>query len=308
MRLNLPWRRPQPEPGPIVLGSRRLYILPTRLGLVFGALLLGLLLASMNYGINLGYLFTFLLASIGVVGLLHTQRGLLGLRLTPLAAPPVFAGESARLALRIDNPGQRWRGGLRLATDTTQAEPLDLPPGGGGEAILTLPQPVRGWHRPGRLSLASTWPLGLFRCWTVFELDWGVLVYPKPAADALPWPDTPGAGLGVSTQRAGEDEFTGLRAYRPGDSPRRIAWKSVARDQAPLTKQFSGSGGRELWLDWSACPEHEPEARLSRLARWILDAEQAGLTWGLVLPGLRLPPGHGDRQRDRALEALARHG
>ena len=38
---NFPWRQPETEPGPITLTSRRLYILPTRLGLVFGLLLFG---------------------------------------------------------------------------------------------------------------------------------------------------------------------------------------------------------------------------------------------------------------------------
>jgi len=305
---NFPWRQPDVESGPIVLNSRRLYILPTRIGLVFGLLLLGLLMVSANYGISLGYLFTFLLAGVGMAGLFHSQRNLLGLTLRPLGAAPVFAGETARFRLLLENPNPRLRGGFVLIHGEALSQPVDLAPTESGELHLDLAQPRRGWHRPGRLSLASTWPLGLFRCWTVFALDWGVLVYPKPAPTALPLPATSGEGRQTSWRRAGDDEFSMLREYRPGDSPRRIAWKSVARGQPPLTKQFAGSGGGELWLNWDDCPESDVESRLSRLTRWALDAEQAGHLWGLVLPGFRLPPGGGGRHLEQALEALARHG
>lgn len=306
-RWNFPWRRPETEPGPLRLGSRRLYILPTRIGLVFLALLLGLLVVSLNYGISLGYLFTFLLVGIGIAGLFHTQRNMLGLTLHPLAVAPVFAGESARFRLRLDNPDPRMRAGFVLTHAATASEPVDLVPGGQGELVLERLQPARGWHRAGPMTLASMWPLGLFRCWTVFALDWGVLVYPKPAGNALPFPDATTGGRETTPAASGDDEFATLREYRAGDSPRRIAWKSMARGQPPLTKQFAGRQGGELWLDWQSCPEREPEARLGRLVRWALDAERAGLTWGLALPGFRLPPGRGERHLGRALEALARH-
>jgi uncharacterized protein (DUF58 family) len=307
-RFNFPWRQPDTEPGPIRLSSRRLYILPTRVGLVFGLLLFGLLLLSVNYGISLGYLFTFLLAGVATAGLFHTQRNLQGVRVQARAVAPVFAGESARFCLVLDNPDPRLRGGFVAVHADTVSRPVDLGPGASAELHLNLAQPRRGWHRPGRMTLASTWPLGLFRCWTVFAFEWGALVYPRPAATPLPFPATSGQGRASSSRQAGDDEFASLRDYRPGDSPRRIAWKSVARGQPPLTKQFAGSGGGELWLDWDDCPETDIEARLSRLTRWALDAEHAGRRWGLALPGRKLPPGQGEQHLRQALEALARHG
>lgn len=305
--IRFPWRQPETETGPITLTTRRLYILPTRIGLAFALLMLGLLLASVNYGISLGYLFTFLLGGVGVAGLFHSQRNLLGITLRPLAASPVFAGETAQFRLQLENPDRRLRGAFVLVHPEALSEPIDLAPGESAELHLNLVQPVRGLQRPGRLTLASTWPLGLFRCWTVFALDWGVLVYPRPAANTLPLPAASGAGRQSAWRQPGDDEFAMLREYRPGDSPRRIAWKSIARGLPPLTKQFAGAGGDELWLDWADCPEADPEARLSRLTRWALDAEQAGHVWGLALPGRRHPLGRGGRHLEQALTALARH-
>jgi uncharacterized protein (DUF58 family) len=306
-RFNVPWRQPDIESGPITLKSRRLYILPTRLGLVFGALLIGLLMVSVNYGIGLGYLFTFLLGGIGVAGLFHTQRNLLGVTLMPFPTSPVFAGETATFRLGLSHDSARPRGGFVLVHPEAMSEPIDLMANTSSELLMHIKSPARGLYRPGRLSLVSTWPLGLFRCWTVFALDWGVLVYPKPASTPLPLPAPTGDGRATSWQKAGDDEFSMLREYQPGDSPRRIAWKSVARGQQPLTKQFAGSGGGECWLDWTGCPESDTEARLSRLTRWALDAEQAGRIWGLKLPGVKLAPNRGGRHLEQALEALARH-
>ncbi|TCJ18040.1 DUF58 domain-containing protein [Parasulfuritortus cantonensis] len=307
LRLNLPWRRPATEAGPINLAAGRLYVLPTRMGLVFGLLLLALLMVSVNYGISLGYLFTFLMAGIGIVSLFHSQRNLVGLALRPLATAPVFAGEQARFRLAVENRAGRARPGLCLEHAELSSGLADLDARSTASLDLDVGQPVRGWHRLDRLTLSSTWPLGLFRCWAVFKLDWGVLVYPKPAANPLPFPEPAGDGRALSWRRPGEDEFAALREYRPGDSPRRIAWKSVARGLPPLTKQFAGAGAGETWLRWQDCPESDVEGRLSRLARWALDASAQDRPWGLELANFRLPPGRGERHLQEALAALARH-
>jgi uncharacterized protein (DUF58 family) len=311
--LNLPWRAPRIESGPIRLRAGRLFIVPTRAGLVFAVLLLGLLVGAINYGVSLAYLFTFWFAGLAIVGMLHTQRNLAGLVLIARAPAPVFAGEEAVFRLRAEHDGGRARGRVALRHGELESPPVDVP-AGGADLVLALPQARRGWHAPGRFSVRSEWPLGLFRCWAVLAPDWGVLVYPAPAADARPLPthdvgDDDAEATRRSTRGEGS-EFTGLRAYQPGDPPRRIAWKAVARGgQGLLTKDFAGTGGaRRLWLDWGQTAERDVEARLSRLTRWVLDAHAAGLAYGLRLPGRTLPPQTGETHLRQCLEALALHG
>ena len=66
-----------------MLGQRRVYILPTSAGLMFGVTLVLLLIGSINYNLSLGYVLTFLLAGIGIVSMLHTWRNLARVALRP---------------------------------------------------------------------------------------------------------------------------------------------------------------------------------------------------------------------------------
>jgi uncharacterized protein (DUF58 family) len=73
-----------------------------------------------------------------------------------------------------------------------------------------------------------------------------------------------------------------------------------------LTKQFSGEAAPEVWLSWAQLPPRmDVEEKLSWLTRWVLDAHAQGLSYGLRLPGVELPMGSGEMQRQRCLEALA---
>jgi uncharacterized protein (DUF58 family) len=310
----LPWRPPRLESGPVRLGARRLYILPTRAGLVFALLLLGLLIGAINYGLSLAYLFTFWFAGLGVTGMLHTQRNLSGLVIRAKASPAVFAGGNARLLLEAENPTSLQRFGIGLAHPDGESLERDLPAGGKTELALTLSDCKRGWMPLGRFAIASRYPLGLFRCWTVLELSGpdstphGVLIYPAPARDSLPLPSSASADQTDAANQTEGDDFAGLRAYQTGDPPRRIAWKSAARSQHLLTKQFQGTSGARLHLDWSHTPEKDAEARLSRLTRWALDAHAAGAAFELTLPGRTVGMGAGETHLRHCLEALAMFG
>jgi len=310
----LPWRPPRPESGPIRLNARRLYILPTRAGLVFALLLLGLLVGAINYGLSLAYLFTFWFAGLGVTGMLHTQRNLSGLVLRAKTSAPVFAGESASVLLEVENPSASKRYQIGMTCPSGESESGDVPAGGKADLALIVPQTRRGWLTLGRFAIYSRHPLGLFRCWSVLEMTgpdstpFGVLVYPAPAPEALPLPASDSADQNDETSHTDGDDFTGLRAYQAGDPPRRIAWKAAARSQHLLTKQFCGQRGSKLRLDWSRTPEKETEARLSRLARWALDAHAANLAFELVIPGRNIGMGSGETHLRQCLEALARFG
>ncbi len=299
-----------PERGTVVLGHRRVYILPTRLGWMFGATLGILLVGSINYAMQLGFALTFLLAGMGLAGMVHTVRNLARLAVSGGRAEPVFAGESAQFRLRLDNRARHDRPAILVRHLSGGAQMvLDLPAGAVGEAVLAVPAARRGWLPLGRVLLETRFPLGLFRAWSYYEPDLRCLVYPRPETAPLPPPAGTAEAGASRAAAAGNDDFTGLRAYQPQDSPRHVAWKAVARAGDLLTKQFAGPANAELWLDYNGLPASlDVEQRLSRLAGWVLAAERSGARYGLRLPGHELPPGQGAAHRASCLEALALQG
>ena len=57
---------------PIVIDRRHLFIIPTGAGLLYALLLLVMLLGAINYDLSLGHALVFLLASLGLVAMIHT--------------------------------------------------------------------------------------------------------------------------------------------------------------------------------------------------------------------------------------------
>ena len=301
------WRGP--EDGTVLLVQRRVFILPTRHGWLFAVILVLMLIGAINYDLSLGFLLAFLLGAAGLQSMLHTFRNLAHLRITPGRPEPVFAGELAAFSLLISNETRLDRFALAVTADRKAAEFFDVEAGGSATVTIRILAPQRGWMQAGRLMLFTRYPVGLFRAWSYVHPGLPVLVYPAPAPTGVPLPP-PQAGDGNGgAQGSGQDEFQTLRAYRPGDSLRHIAWKALARKDELLTKQFAGQSNAELWLDWEAVPgRSDVEARLSQLARWILDADAAGLSWGMRLPGITLAPAAGPAHRHNCLQVLALFG
>jgi uncharacterized protein (DUF58 family) len=290
----------------VVLGQRRVYILPTRQGVVFGAVLVVMVLGSINYTLGLGFILAFLLAALGVNAMIHTYRNIANLKVTRGRAQPAFAGDRAHFTIHLENAGNSTRHAIGLTQDRKHAIFVDVPVRGAAPAVLDIPAQRRGILRPGRLTLFTRFPLGLYYAWAYLELDMQCIVYPRPADPALPLPHAATSADAGTERGSGQEDFSGLRQYHVGDSPRHVAWKAAARDQGLLTKLFSGRAETELWLDWAQLPPQVgAEDRLSHLARWVLDAHAAGVSYGLRLPGEKLDLGVGEAHRERCLEALA---
>lgn len=310
-----------PESGPITLTQRRVYILPSKMGLYFAAMMLVMLIGAINYNNNLAFALTFLLASICIVAILHTYRNLLRLRVDVGPIPSVFCGDTVPVPVMLHNQQQAARYAVKLyfpqqikyqnalqpssQTDQNSFTFTDVAADHWQRADVPLTTQQRGLHPLPRFTLRSTFPLGLFQAWAHAQRDTHYLVYPKPDSHhSLPIETR--YHLDLSGDRGqGSDDFAGLRNYHPGDSLRHVHWKTVAREQGMHTKQFGGDRAEELWLDWDSLTGLDIEARLSRLTRWVLDADAAQLNFGLRLPGTHIPLGTGPDHRHLCLKALA---
>lgn len=297
-----------PARAEVLLIQRRIFILPTAFGVLFAVVLLLMLTGAINYGLSLGFILTFLLASMAVTAILHTFRNLLGLRVNAGRTAPVFAGDTAQFSICITNPTPAARYAIAVARAGLDVAIVDVAAESEATATVAAPAPRRGWLRPGRLTLHTRFPVGLFRAWSYVELDTRCLVFPRPAAPGLPLPPLDrGSGEGANLAPGAED-FVGLRRYTPGDSPRHVAWKATARDDALLTKHFVGRASSALRLSLELLPRDlDLEEKLSQLTRWVLDAHGRGVPIALELPDRRIEAGYGESHRDACLEALALH-
>ncbi len=293
----------------VTLDQRRVFILPTRTGLFFGACMLVMLLAGINFQSNLSYGLTFLLASLFVVATVHTTANLTGLTVLAVHARPAFPGQQTEFEIVVERGDKREHVALSLHWPNSAVVDVSLVDKQRERVQIHLPVgSQRGWYRPGRLVLESRYPLGLLRCWSQLALDLPALVYPRP----LPSPPPEGVNSedpeGSSLPQAGNDDFYGFRDYQQGDPLRRVYWKGLARGRTLQVTQYVTHTDRSAWLEWDMFPGVGAEQRLSHLCYWVLELERAGEDYGLRIPGISIPPDRGDAHRDKVLRALALYG
>lgn len=302
-----------------VLSQRNLYVLPSRAGWMLGITAALLLVAAINYQINLGFLFCFMLAGVTFVSILAAHGNLRGLELNTHEPSPVFATTAAALTVHLQHPGKHTRYAIALTArptsqDRSERAPavlVDVPKAQAESAQLMLYMPTRGWHDCPTLTIETRYPIGAFRVWSLWRPAAKLLVYPAPEPNAPAIAHSSLAGeAGIASSRSPSFEMEGFRSYQRGDPIKSILWKKTAtaistgsgdwvrRDQTQLNTT-------ELWLDHAATGLQQPEAVLSRLCAWVLSAEAQGLHYGLRLPHLSIEPSHGPAHQHQCLKALA---
>lgn len=308
----------QPRTDQLTLTQANVYILPSRAGWALLLTLLVLLVAAINYQLNLGYLLTFLLAGSAAASMIVGHANLRGLRLQLRGAGGGFAHAPLSMRIMLGNPGRGRRWGIGLALhEAAKARPgdwtwVDVPEQSGTPAELAFTPRQRGLHALPAVQVLTRYPLGAFKVWAVWRPQTRVWIYPAPETHPPPLPEASpeSGGQGHAAVRSG-DEFDGVRAYRPGDSLKLVVWKKAAQAFATGSHQLISrdrpyASQHRLWLDARTTGLHDPEACLSRLAAWVLLAQQQGHTWGLRLPhGQEIAPDSGAAHATRCLEALA---
>jgi uncharacterized protein (DUF58 family) len=291
---------------PFHLEYRHIYVMPTRFGAWFGALLGLTVVGGLNFNNNMALLFGFTLAAIAQLTSFLAYRNLVGLTLNSIQAEPVFAGEAANFRLFINNPEPRHRYTVQLCC-AESADTLDIEPNRSGCMVLQQQTGVRGWMQMQPCNLESRIPLGLFRAWSVIIPFTRCLVYPQPASNPPPLPRTGRGDDGLA--KAGEgDQFHGLREYRPGDPLRSVAWRTSARHDKLYSQVMETPREEACELNWYLMGALHPEEKLSILTAWVLRAERRQIPYSLELPTDALPAALGKEHRDACLKILALYG
>ena len=279
---------------------------PTGHGIVYVVLLAALLVGSINHNNNLGYLLTFLLSAILLVSIVLTLRNIRDLVCQGHGEAAVFAGQRLPFSLSLqtkDGPCY----GLALSLDDNnwvKVEKADRLP---VVCQVFLPVSRRGRVEMRRVFAASAFPLGLVRVRREMPVILTGLVYPKPVP-------TQAGGEKYQGEREENDQlpvrgqghdFDGLHPYRPGDSPRRIHWKSLAAQRGLFTKFFEEDEGGGPIFSLTDMPGNDLELKLGQLCYLILRAEGCGARYGLRLGRQLIAPNRGLSHKNACLRALA---
>jgi uncharacterized protein (DUF58 family) len=299
-------RRHGEDSLPIKINRRRIYILPTRFGIMLAFMLVAMLIAGLNYNSNLGLAFAFLMVSVALVTMHHCNRNLLGLQVDVTTEVDAFAGREANFDFVLRNDSNVDRRDVEICC--LAAAGMRSVPARSSESVpVAVPVPQRGVVRLAQFELRTRYPFGWFHAWTYVQGSLTAYVAPAPHGSRT-LPSAAGTGSGSRSETRGEEDFAGLRAYEPGVPLKHMAWKVLARGGEAAVRSYTTLAAQPEWLEWSSLEGQDTEIRLSQLCLWVLESEAAQRIFGLRIPGKEIPLGRGAAHRFACLRALAVYG
>lgn len=281
----------------------QIYILPTRWGIYFGLILLLIFFLAYSYSNNLVFGLCFALVSWVYALMLESHFNLKRFKGVKIEGD-VFAKTPGSLAIKFSNPIKNSIYNIYFQSRGPEFKFANADVGETFEKetkrkSVNADFARRGVHQELDLRLETQLPPRFFKSWSYVKLPAEVYVYPKPEGLPLSW-------LVGHRENHGTDDFQEYRSFSQGDNPRRIDWKVFARRGVRLVKDFSSPQDSSLEINWSDLPSHlDFEGKLQQFAKWIVEAEQAGLSYSVRLPGLNLDRAQGSEGRRVVLRHLS---
>ena len=272
--------------------------------------------AAMNTGNNLLYLLLgAMLGFITVSGWLSEQT-ISGLRIHRHLPRAVSVGQELRIGYEVSNLKARLPSMALEIVEGALPGRAFVPHVDGGATVHVRSSNTfvrRGIYGLGTLSLSTAFPFGMFRKERDLRLPGEIVVWPR--TDRPVPPAARGGGRlalqasAASSSTAGHrGEYRSLRAYRVGDDPRDIHWRSSARFREPVLREYERDGAETLWvcLDLRSEPGDPAEVAVEVAASLAARAMEEGRSFALVAGDALVDAGEGAGQLERVLDALAR--
>jgi uncharacterized protein (DUF58 family) len=297
---------------------------PTHEGRRYFAIWVALLLIGLYQQSNMVLLIAGFAAGPVVASVLVSAAMLRGLRVQRRTPPYVFAGEPLLLDYTLEN-SRRWTAALAMNVED-ELDPVDRAtpgasrlapqvtfprvPSQGRERIRwQMPSPARGRYRFALLDMVTRAPFGLLERRMTLTMPGEVIIYPRVGHLTRRWHRLRREATETKRGRrhdrtAQQQEYHGLRDYRPGDSPRWIHWRTTARIGQPMVKEFEQQNEQDVavlldpWLPRSKVTPEQREAleEVLRFAATVcLDTcrrqgRRLILGWTGATPGVRQGP------------------
>ncbi|MEE9351066.1 MAG: DUF58 domain-containing protein [Thiotrichaceae bacterium] len=299
-----------PVSNQITLSLNKIFIIPTVTSVALLATIALLFLMAINFQNALVYGLSFWLLALTVVTIFFTYRNLSGLTIKSIQSTSCFAGEKAVFELQVSCSEHQKKSAIFLGWKDEDVAEVSLQQEHTRRIKLSHSTKQRGYFKPPKVNIFTRYPIGLIISWSYAALDMQSIVYPAPKLQ-----DSAEGGQSKDDQAAqgteianGSTDFSGIREYQAGDSPKHIHWGTYAKTGEVYTKSFVDYASNDLWIDWDAINIGGVETKLSHLCAQILEYHQAHLTYGLKLPGKTIQPANSEAHKNICLTALALYG
>lgn len=295
------------------------------LGFIFATVII--CLGAVDGDVNLlTLLFGFCLGSL-LINAFYGYRTLTSLSVRRTVPDVAVAGKPFVIRYTVTNR-RRWACARGILVEDVLGDGAPMPNpeffipvlAAGQSVTLAIPvvSPRRGRISFSFIGASSCLPFYLFSKWVRIEAAGEVVVFPalgrlltlvnfsERSADI---------SGGNGGRLRGDEEYYGVREYRPGDNPRRIHWRRSAQSGRLMIRQMTRAGDNQLWcvVDTCVAPGDAGQARrlelaISAAATVICDALERGAMVGLICNGeplVVMPPAAGRACRPRLLRELA---
>ena len=278
-----------------------IYILPSKSGWLFILTLIAILSGAINYNNSMAYLLCFFLASLGFIAMLQTHQNLNGIIISSAHSSSVYCGRAVEFNFNVSTKDHQHH----FAICTENNKSFSVKDDFTSEFFITETSKKRGRKNPDRFKIYTEFPLGLFYAWTQVKINNPVIIYPKPVKYSS-IATSFFAGNKQKENLTGDDDYSGIREFKKGDSPKKLAWKAIAKTNQLYTKEFHTESGDYLIFDFDQLNHiTNTEEKLSILCGLILNASKEKSTYGLKLPDKNIKPDHGDLHKHKCLSLLA---
>ena len=291
------------RPRRTTLMGREIVLLP-REGMVFLVILLTLAAGALIGRSNLLMLVFALMAGPFVLNGVVVSLMLKRIHVSRKLPERILAGQPMSVQIEIDNQKRFFSSRLIAVHDriSNAHETLDpgilfvcVPPGERRRGTYTTHLMRRGVYEFGPIYIASRFPLGLGERGRSANVSHKVIVHPRIGTLNSQWRNQLRQGTELVEGQRGrsgifEDEFHRIREFRAGDNPRAIHWRTSARKNELMVREFEQNRDQNIcvMLDLSSdktmsadvielaisfvgtvCCEHIRDTRDSRIGCFI---------------------------------------
>jgi uncharacterized protein (DUF58 family) len=234
---------------------------------------------AMAYGNNLVFIVCFALTCMGMTLARAVNNNMDAIQILSVDAAHLFAENDQKIQVTLINQSKNSIKEIEISVKQKKVNlqnPLQM--GAKQTVVFDVPWNIqnRGYVKIPTIIVSSKYPSGLFNAWKIFKSSNKTLVYPARKGQTH-FPNH------VSAQQESLGLIREIRDYKPGDSPKRIHWRSLAKNQQLRTLVHEGDDGRKCELNLKDLNHLNFEDQLSQLSLWLHLAETHSYDWKLIL-------------------------